>query len=41
MTDGGTMFAISYLGANWVVTNYNAMGPLKAALESVCRPLAY
>ena len=41
MTDGGTMFAMSYLGANRVVPNYNVMGPVKAALESVCRYLAY
>jgi len=41
MTDGGTMFAMSYYGANRVVTNYNVMGPVKAALEAVCRYLAY
>jgi len=41
MKDGGTMFAMSYLGANRVVTNYNVMGPVKAALEAVCRYLAY
>ena len=41
MTDGGTMFAMSYYGANKVVTNYNVMGPVKAALESCCRYLAY
>jgi enoyl-[acyl-carrier protein] reductase I len=41
MTDGGAMFAMSYLGANRVVPNYNVMGPVKAALESVCRYLAY
>jgi enoyl-[acyl-carrier protein] reductase I len=41
MTNGGTMFAMSYLGANRVVPNYNVMGPVKAALESVCRYLAY
>jgi len=32
MTDGGTMFAMSYYGANRVVPNYNVMGPVKAAL---------
>ncbi len=37
MTDGGTMFAMSYLGANKVVPNYNVMGPVKAALEAACR----
>jgi enoyl-[acyl-carrier protein] reductase I len=41
MTDGGAMFAMSYLGANRVVANYNVMGPVKAALEAVCRYLAY
>ena len=41
MKDGGTMFAMSYLGANRVVTNYNVMGPVKAALEASCRYLAF
>ena len=41
MTEGGTMFAMSYYGANRVVANYNVMGPVKAALEAVCRYLAY
>lgn len=41
MKDGGSMFAMSYLGANRVVTNYNVMGPVKAALEAACRYLAY
>jgi enoyl-[acyl-carrier protein] reductase I len=41
MTEGGTMFAMSYYGANRVVPNYNVMGPVKAALEAVCRYLAY
>jgi enoyl-[acyl-carrier protein] reductase I len=41
MNDGGTMFAMSYLGANRVVPNYNVMGPIKAALEASCRYLAY
>ncbi len=41
MKDGGTMFAMSYLGANRVVPNYNVMGPVKAALEAVCRYLAF
>ena len=40
MIDGGTMFAMSYLGANKVVANYNVMGPVKAALESATRYLA-
>jgi len=41
MTDGGTLFAMSYHGANKVVNNYNVMGPVKAALEAACRYLAY
>ena len=41
MTEGGSMFAMSYYGANRVVANYNVMGPVKAALEAVCRYLAY
>jgi enoyl-[acyl-carrier protein] reductase I len=41
MTDGGTMFAMSYFGANRVVPNYNVMGPVKAALEAACRYLAF
>jgi len=41
MTDGGTMFAMSYHGAQKVVPNYNVMGPVKAALEAACRYLAY
>ena len=41
MTNGGTMFAMSYYGANRVVPTYSVMGPVKAALESSCRYLAY
>jgi enoyl-[acyl-carrier protein] reductase I len=41
MTEGGTLFAMSYYGANKVVPNYNVMGPVKAALEACCRYLAY
>jgi enoyl-[acyl-carrier protein] reductase I len=41
MKDGGTMFAMSYYGANKVVANYNVMGPVKAALEACCRYLAF
>ncbi len=41
MADGGTMIAMSYLGANRVVPNYNVMGPVKAALEASCRYLAH
>jgi enoyl-[acyl-carrier protein] reductase I len=41
MTEGGTLFAMSYHGAQKVVPNYNVMGPVKAALEGACRYLAY
>jgi enoyl-[acyl-carrier protein] reductase I len=41
MTEGGTLFAMSYHGAQKVVANYNVMGPVKAALEAACRYLAY
>ncbi|SAK64910.1 enoyl-(acyl carrier protein) reductase [Caballeronia catudaia] len=41
MKDGGTMFTMSYHGANKVVANYNVMGPVKAALEACARYLAY
>jgi enoyl-[acyl-carrier protein] reductase I len=41
MTDGGTLFAMSYHGAQKVGANYNVMGPVKAALEAACRYLAY
>ncbi len=41
MDQGGAMFAMSYHGAAEVVPNYNVMGPVKAALESSCRYLAY
>jgi enoyl-[acyl-carrier protein] reductase I len=41
MTHGGAMFAMTYFGAKDVVPNYNVMGPVKAALESSCRYLAY
>jgi len=41
MKNGGSLFAMSYHGAQKVVANYNVMGPVKAALEAVCRYLAY
>jgi len=41
MTDGGTLFAMSYYGAEKVIDNYNVMGPVKAALEASCRYLAF
>jgi enoyl-[acyl-carrier protein] reductase I len=40
MSAGGCLLAMSYYGANQVVKNYNAMGPVKAALESCVRYLA-
>ena len=40
MTDGGTLFAMSFHGAQKVVEGYNLMGPVKAALEASCRYLA-
>jgi len=40
MTDGGTLVAMSFHGANKVVPNYAVMGPVKAALESAVRYLA-
>jgi enoyl-[acyl-carrier protein] reductase I len=41
MKDGGTLLSMSYYGANKVVPNYSVMGPVKAALESCARYLAY
>jgi enoyl-[acyl-carrier protein] reductase I len=37
MKDGGTLFTMSYYGAERVVENYNVMGPVKAALEATVR----
>jgi enoyl-[acyl-carrier protein] reductase I len=41
MKNGGSLFAMSYYGAQKVVPSYNVMGPVKAALEACCRYLAY
>ena len=41
MKKGGSMFAMSFSGAQKVVANYNVMGPVKAALEAACRYLAF
>lgn len=41
MPEGGTMLAMTFNGANAVVPNYDLMGPVKAALESTCRYLAF
>ncbi|MDR1365555.1 MAG: SDR family oxidoreductase, partial [Holosporales bacterium] len=40
MPNGGSMIALSYLGAERVVPNYNVMGIAKAALESSVRYIA-
>lgn len=40
MTDGGSIFALTYLGSEFAVANYNIMGVAKAALESSVRYLA-
>lgn len=40
MKDGGTLFTMTYYGSQMVVENYNIMGPVKAALESVTRYMA-
>jgi len=41
MKDGGTLFTMTFHGAQKVVSNYNVMGPMKAALEASCRYLAF
>ena len=41
MTDGGSIVAMSYYGAEKVVPHYNVMGVAKAALEAGTRYLAY
>jgi enoyl-[acyl-carrier protein] reductase I len=41
MLQGGSLLCMSYHGANKVVPNYNLMGPVKAALESAVRYLAF
>lgn len=38
--EGGTLFTMSYFGAEKVVEHYNLMGPVKAALEATVRYLA-
>ncbi|ELK46430.1 enoyl-ACP reductase FabI [Halobacillus sp. ACCC02827] len=40
MTEGGSLIAMSYLGAERVVEGYNVMGVAKAALESTVKYLA-
>ena len=41
MTNGGALFTMSYYGADKVIENYNLMGPVKAALESASRYMAW
>jgi len=41
MTDGGSIMAMSYYGAEKVVPHYNVMGVAKASLEASTRYLAY
>jgi len=41
MSGAGTLVAMSYYGSNKVVPRYAMMGPVKAALESSVRYLAY
>jgi enoyl-[acyl-carrier protein] reductase I len=41
MTDGGSVIAMSYYGAEKVVPHYNVMGVAKASLEASTRYLAY
>jgi len=40
MREGGTLFTMTYYGAQMVVENYNIMGLAKAALESAVRYVA-
>ena len=40
MADGGSILALTYLGAQQVVPNYRLMGVAKAALEACVRELA-
>ena len=41
MTEGGSIIAMTYYGAEKVVPHYNVMGVAKAALEASTRYLAY
>jgi enoyl-[acyl-carrier protein] reductase I len=40
MPNGGCLLGVTFYGAERVVTNYNLMGPVKAALESSMRYIA-
>ena len=41
LNDGGSVMAMTYLGATQIVPNYNVQGIAKAALESAIRYLAF
>lgn len=41
ISDGGSVMALTYLGATAIVPNYNLMGIAKAALEASMRYLAF
>jgi enoyl-[acyl-carrier protein] reductase I len=41
MSDGGAVVAMTFLGSNRVIPNYNVMGVAKASLEATTRYLAY
>jgi enoyl-[acyl-carrier protein] reductase I len=41
MPNGGSIIALTYLGANQVIPGYNVMGVAKAALEATARYLAF
>jgi enoyl-[acyl-carrier protein] reductase I len=41
LNDGGSVIALTYLGATQIVPNYNIAGIAKAALESIVRYLAF
>lgn len=40
MSEGGALMCVTFYGSDRVVTHYNLMGPVKAALESATRYLA-
>jgi enoyl-[acyl-carrier protein] reductase I len=40
MTDGGSIFTLTYFGGDMVVPNYGIMGPAKSCLEGLVRYLA-
>ena len=41
MSEGGTLFAMTYHSASKVIPAYSVMGPVKAALEAAVRYLAF